>query len=168
MKLYLMRHGLAIERGIYIEDGDRPLTVLGKKKTTQVGEYLQELGLEFDLIVTSPLVRAQQTAEILHQQSLGKDLSISPHLAPEGDLSQFLAGLSAYAKPKASLIAVGHQPDLGNWAELLIYGQVKEAIVLKKAGIIGLQLPDIGEAIAASQLFWLTSPKLLGGAKADF
>ncbi len=163
-----MRHGLAIERGIYTEDGDRPLTILGKKKTAQVGEYLQKLGLEFDLIVTSPLVRARQTAEILHHQSLSRNLETSSHLSPEGDLSQFLAGLSAYVKPEASLIAVGHQPDLGNWAELLIYGQVKEAIVLKKAGIIGLQLPDTGEAIATSQLFWLTSPKLLGVTKANF
>lgn len=163
-----MRHGLAIERGIYTEDGDRPLTALGKKKTAQVGEHLQKIGLEFDLIITSPLVRARQTAEILYHQSLSQDLVISPHLAPEGDLVQFLAGLSAYAKPDASLIAVGHQPDLGNWAEMLIYGQVKEAIVLKKAGIIGLQLPDTGKTIATSQLFWLTSPRLLDITEADF
>jgi phosphohistidine phosphatase len=161
MKLYLMRHGLAIERGIYLEDGDRPLTDLGKKKTAQVSQHLQKLELRFELIVTSPLVRAQQTAEILHHQSLSRDLEISPHLAPEGDLSRFLTELVSYAKPEASLIAVGHQPDLGNWAEMLIYGQVREVIVLKKAGIIGLQLPDPGEAIANSQLFWLTSPKLL-------
>ena len=161
MNLYLMRHGLAIDRGTYVEDGDRPLTALGKKKTAQVGEHLQKIGLEFDLIVTSPLVRARQTAEILHHQSLSRDLEISPDLAPEGNLSRFLAGLAAYAKSGASLIAVGHQPDLGNWAEMLIYGQIKEAIVLKKAGIIGLQLPDTGDAIGNSQIFWLTSPKLL-------
>lgn len=161
MKLYLMRHGLAAERGTFIEDGDRPLTALGKKKTQQVGKYLQKLGLKFDLIVTSPLVRAQQTAEILHQQTLSGHLEVSPHLAPEGKLSQFLIWLSASTKPPASLIALGHQPDLGNWAEMLLYGQSQGAIVLKKAGIIGLQLPDTGEAIAHSQLFWLTSPKLL-------
>lgn len=161
MKLYLMRHGLAIERGTYTEDCDRPLTILGKKKAQQVSQHLQKIGLEFDLILTSPLVRARQTAEILYNQSLSKNLVISPHLSPEGDLSQFLAWISPYIKPDYKVIALGHQPDLGNWAEMLIYGQVKEAIILKKAGIIGLQLPETGEAIANSHLFWLTSPKLL-------
>ena len=161
MKLYLMRHGLAIERGTLVEDSDRPLTALGKKKTQHVGQYLQKLGLNFDLIITSPLVRARQTAEIIHHQSLSRHLEVSPYLAPEGDLSEFLAWLALHAKPEASLMAIGHQPDLGNWSEMLVYGQIQEGIVLKKAGIIGLQLPDSGEAIAHSQIFWLTSPKLL-------
>ena len=161
MKLYLMRHGLAIKRGALVEDGDRPLTSVGIKKTQRVVKQFQELGLRFNLIVTSPLVRAQQTAEILHHQSLSKRLEVSAHLAPEGDLLEFLIWLAPYIKPEASLIAVGHQPDLGNWAEMLVYGQIQEGIILKKAGIIGLQLPDLGEAVAHSQLFWLTSPKLL-------
>ena len=156
-----MRHGLATEQGAYMEDGDRPLTALGKKKTEKVSQYLEKLGLRFDLIMTSPLVRAQQTAEILHDQYSSSLLEISSHLSPEGDLPQFLQWLTLNCQPETSLIAVGHQPDLGNWAEMLVYGQIREAIVLKKAGIIGLELPDTGEAIAHSQIFWLTSPKLL-------
>jgi len=159
MKLYLMRHGLATERGTFVEDDDRPLTPLGEKKTHLVAQYLQELGLSFDRIITSPLVRAQQTAEILLQihSSHGET---SAHLAPEGDLTQFLAALVPH-KPKANFLAVGHQPDLGDWAEMLIFGAVRGAIVLKKAGIIGLEIPEAEEAIGHSQLFWLTSPKLL-------
>jgi len=159
MKLYLMRHGLATERGTFEEDGDRPLTTVGCKKTQQVSKYLQNLGLKFDLIITSPLVRAQQTADIFYRQGLSGNLEVSPHLAPGGELSHFLTFLSLHPQTKA--IAVGHQPDLGAWAEMLLYGQEREVIVLKKAGIIGLQLPEIGDAIAHSQLFWLTSPKLL-------
>ncbi len=161
MKLYLMRHGLAIERETYVEDSHRPLTALGKKKTEQVVNQFQTLGLSFDLIITSPLVRAQQTAEILHDRFLNSPLKVSAHLAPEGDLLKFLTWLAPHIKPEASLIVIGHQPDLGNWAEMLVYGKIQEGIILKKAGIIGLQLPDLGEAVAYSQLFWLTSPKLL-------
>ncbi len=62
MKLYLMRHGLAIERGTFGEDRERPLTSEGIKKTQRVVKQFHKLGLNFDLIVTSPLVRAQQTA----------------------------------------------------------------------------------------------------------
>ncbi len=161
MKLYLMRHGLAIERGTFGEDRERPLTSEGIKKTQRVVKQFQELGLNFDLIVSSPLVRAQKTAKILHDQYLNSPLEVSAHLAPQGDLLEFLIWLAPYIKLEASLIAIGHQPDLGNWAEMLVYGQIQEGIILKKAGIIGLQLPDLGEAVAHSQLFWLTSPKLL-------
>ncbi len=189
MKLYLMRHGIAIERGTYTEDGDRPLTEVGIKKTQRVVQQLQTLNLNFDLIVTSPLVRAQQTAAILQQQYPHVPLEISDHLAPEGNLPDFLTWLfsdqqpvnqsspqaddlqSSHSQPnnsqslgkdsKTRVIAIGHEPDLGNWAELLLYGQIRGGILLKKAGIIGLELPATGEAIAQSQLFWLTSPKLL-------
>lgn len=186
MKLYLMRHGIAIERGIYPEDGDRPLSDVGIKKTQRVVQQLHTLNLSFDLIVTSPLVRAQQTADILRAQYPNSPLEISDYLAPEGNLPKFLAWLFSYhqldnqpnkqldnqrdnqSSPQplgknsdARVIAIGHEPDLGNWAELLLYGQINGAILLKKAGIVGLHLPTTGEAIAQSQLFWLTSPKLL-------
>lgn len=183
MKLYLMRHGIAIERGAYPEDGDRPLTEGGIKKTQRVVQQLQTLNLSFDLIITSPLVRAHQTAKLLRQQYLHAPLEISDHLAPEGNLTEFLNWLYANSQSQMqsdhpnhpqsdnsqllgknsdpSIIAIGHEPDLGNWAELLLYGRTSGAILLKKAGIIGLHLPTTGEAIAQSQLFWLTSPKLL-------
>jgi phosphohistidine phosphatase len=183
MKLYLMRHGIAIERGTYSEDDERPLTEIGIQKTERVVQQLQRLNLSFDLIVTSPLVRAHQTAVILRQEYPHVPLEISDHLAPEGSLPKFLTWLfsdnqpdnsldnqsssrSDYSQPLGkdsdpSIIAIGHEPDLGNWAELLLYGQTSGAILLKKAGIIGLHLPTTGEAIAQSQLFWLTSPKLL-------
>ena len=178
MKLYLMRHGIAIERGMYPEDGDRPLTDVGIKKTQRVVQQLQTLNLSFDLIVTSPLVRAQQTAAILRAQYPNSPLEISDHLAPGSHLPEFLTWLFSYHQPDnqpdnqsspqplgknsdISVMAIGHEPDLGNWAELLLYGQINGAILLKKTGIIGLHLPTTGEAIAQSQLFWLTSPKLL-------
>ena len=62
--LYLIRHGIAEEHGTYEDDTQRPLTDEGRKKTKQVAKRLYDLGLRFDLLQTSPLVRAQQTADV--------------------------------------------------------------------------------------------------------
>jgi len=56
---------------------------------------------------------------------------------------------------------VGHQPNLGNWAEMLVWGTIKNKIIVKKAGIIGLSIPDQEMPIGNSELFLLTSPKWL-------
>jgi phosphohistidine phosphatase len=59
------------------------------------------------------------------------------------------------------LILVGHAPDLSQWAERLLWNATKETIVLKKAGIIGLSLPETGSCLGHSQLIWLTPPRFL-------
>lgn len=161
MDLYLVRHGLAGQHGDYANDDERPLTDEGKRKTRQIAKRLHELGLKFSLILSSPLVRATQTAEILQAEKLGKSLEIVDYLAPGGDMQSWLSWLATWSTPDKTLALVGHEPDLSAWAELLVWGEVREKIVLKKAGTIGLSLPDEGTPIARSQLFWLTPPKFL-------
>jgi phosphohistidine phosphatase len=162
--LYLIRHGIAEERGTYPNDDDRPLTDEGKKKTRQVAKRLQGLGLRFDLMQTSPLVRARQTANIFGDV-FDTDPLTSELLAPEGDFEKWLAWFQTWCKqhgsPRASLGLIGHEPDLSAWAELLIWGEAKGTLVLKKAGVMGLAVPE-QEAIAANcLLFLLIPPKLL-------
>lgn len=82
MELYLIRHGIAQEQSPDIPDGDRQLTKKGKDKTQRVAQRLQAIGVEFDLILTSPLVRAQQTAQILMDQGLAPQLETFSSLAP--------------------------------------------------------------------------------------
>lgn len=160
--LYLIRHGLAGEHGSYANDNERPLTEEGKQKTQQVAHRLVALNLEFDLILTSPLVRAKQTAEILMESGLGKQLEEFRPLAPEGRIEDWLEWLSSWKPGKAGCLAlVGHEPGLSTWAETLIWGNAKGAIELKKAGIIGLQLPKTGSPVDHSQLFWLAPPRFL-------
>ncbi|MBD1862498.1 MULTISPECIES: phosphohistidine phosphatase SixA [Trichocoleus] len=161
--LYIIRHGIAAERGTYTRDGERPLTEEGRRKTRQVAKRLVELKLQFDLILTSPLVRAQQTAEILQAEGLSARLEVSDYLAPDGSLEAWLAWFNKWQRshPDAPLAIVGHQPDLGNWAETLVWGQARDGLVLKKAGVIGLTIPGLGQAIANSSLFWLSPPKFL-------
>jgi len=163
VELYFIRHGIAQERQASIKDEERYLTKEGRQKTEKVAQRLLKLGLKFDLIVTSPLVRALQTAEILVATGLGSQLEESTHLAPGGNLSSWLDYWLApknYAQ-NTQLALVGHEPDLSNWAEILLWGEAKGCLVLKKAGMIGVKLPEAGSILGRSQMFWLTPPKYL-------
>jgi phosphohistidine phosphatase len=160
--LYLFRHGLAGDRGTYANDDQRPLTDEGQQKTRRVAKRLRELNINIDLILSSPLVRAQQTADILLDIGVGRKLEISEFLAPDGSLDRWLEWFIQWRHGVAgTLMLVGHQPDLGLWAETLLWGTAKEVIALKKAGIIGIEVPESGTVRGSCQLFWLTSPKLL-------
>lgn len=164
INLYLIRHGIAAEREKYTNDAERPLTTKGRKKTTQVAKELRDRGLHFDPILTSPLVRARETAAIVQEVGLGQHLEEYPGLAPDGDIQTWINWLQEWSQHRnreGSLALVGHQPDLGNWAEQLIWGEVREKLILKKAGVIGLTLPDTKLPIGQSQLFLLISPKWL-------
>lgn len=164
LELYLIRHGLAGERGTYTNDDERPLTEEGKKKTRQIAQRLLDLNLQFDLILTSPLVRAKQTAEILLQAGLSQQLEAADYLAHAGQIEDWLDWLQAWQQPKTPCLAlVGHEPDLSEWAEILLWGTAQGVLTLKKAGIIGLTLPESGSPIGNSQLFWLTPPRFLIG-----
>lgn len=163
MEVYLIRHGIAAERGTYAEDAQRPLIAKGRNKTTKVANRLRLMGIEFDLILSSPLVRAYQTADILKQVGLAKTIEIVEPLKPGGEIESWLQWLQPYQlkHPQGKIALVGHQPDLSNWAEMLLGGSIKNQIVLKKAGVIGIELPQIGIPISRSTLFLLTSPKWL-------
>jgi phosphohistidine phosphatase len=158
--VYLIRHGIAAERGTDENDDQRPLTKEGDRKTRQVATRLKQLELQFDQILTSPLIRARQTADILKAVGLSSKLEEFPALAPGGNIDDWMTWYKNWLPTGGkSLALVGHQPDLGNWAELLIWGQTKESLIIKKAGIIGITLSTT--SLGNGQLFWLTPPKFL-------
>lgn len=163
LNLYFIRHGIAADPTEFATDAERPLTADGTQKTQKVAQRLQELGLHFDLILTSPLVRAEQTANLLSAVGLSKHLELSDDLAPTGQLQTWLQWLENWRKDskKRTLALVGHQPNLGEWAETLVWGKSGNALVVKKAGVMGLTLPETGSPIGRSELFWLTPPKFL-------
>jgi phosphohistidine phosphatase len=191
-ELYLIRHGIAGEADSQVNDAERQLTAKGHQKTKVVALRLYEIGVRFDLILTSPLVRSRQTADILYSVGLSSRIEESPYLAPGGDFSAWLSWLEKWRdtpteslgeltsqrlryphdlklskkgnesqRALIQLALVGHQPDLGNWAEILLWGDAKQKIILKKAGVIGLTIPATTTPVAQSQLFLLTSPKRL-------
>lgn len=164
MELYLIRHGIAADRDAYPNDEERPLTDKGQEKTTKVAKQLRDRGLRFDLILTSPLVRAKETATILKEAGLASRVEEFAALAPDGNIQAWVNWLEKRRQTSPGdkcLALVGHQPDLGNWAETLVWGEARNKLLLKKAGAIGLKSPDTKPPIGQSELFLLLSPKWL-------
>jgi phosphohistidine phosphatase len=168
MYLYLIRHGIAedpdpLVPNLIASDEIRPLTKIGRKKFIQVADKLQKLDLIFDLIITSPLVRARQTAEILIARQVSSKLEISPDLKPIGNLPSWLMAWNARSIDTAisKVALVGHEPNLSEWAELLICGKICHKLILKKGGMIGLKFPDSQVGIEMAQLHCVIPPKYL-------
>jgi phosphohistidine phosphatase len=163
MELYLLRHGIAVKSDTYLKDEERPLSEKGTQKTKKVAQRLYEIGLRWDLILSSPLVRSRQTAEILQQVGMSDRVEEFAPLAPNGDLQAWVSWCleHRYNESESRIALVGHQPDLGKWAEILVWGITQEKLIVKKAGLIGLKLPPKETPIGNSELFLLTSPKWL-------
>lgn len=166
MYLYLIRHGIAEDLDpttldSIASDELRSLTKIGRKKMAQIADRVYKSGLKFDLIITSPLVRARQTADILIDNRLSTQLEISPDLAPAENLQSWLTEWESRSpdKPSTRIALVGHEPNLSEWAELLIFGNIYHRLILKKGGIIGLKFPTDRIEIGTAQLYCLIPPK---------
>jgi phosphohistidine phosphatase len=162
MLLYLIRHGQADDPSAGCSDTERALTASGIKELRRVARRLVELGVRFDRTATSPLLRARQTADVLGAEGVTSAVEEEEFLAGRGTLDDLRAWLGRQRRHHARSVAVvGHQPDLGEWAEALLCGEARGRIQLKKAGIVALELPDSGAAAGSCRLVWMTSPKLL-------
>ncbi|RPI81970.1 MAG: phosphohistidine phosphatase SixA [Chloroflexi bacterium] len=159
MELYFLRHALAGDRMDWKEDDRlRPLTEEGKKRTASSAEKIARLNLGLDAIITSPLVRARQTAEIVADRldmrsKMVEDESLAPGFGPK-ELSEIL---EKYPDANA-LMVVGHEPDFSDTISTLIGGG---DIVCKKGGLVRVTLLNV-QALEG-QLVWLIPPKILAG-----
>jgi phosphohistidine phosphatase len=159
MNLYIIRHAEAqpLGEGGIEDDADRSLTTTGQAQCERLAAALQRQGVRLDRILTSPLLRARQTAEGLLQHLAGPrpELHICDHLAPGGKrrkLTRFLCGLGAQ-----SVAIVGHMPDLGLYAGWLI-GSRKAQIDLAKAGVACIHFEGAPEK-GAGALIWMVTPQ---------
>ena len=117
MKLYLLRHGDAGQNGDpnYPVDADRPLTPKGIKRTKCLAHALLGMEITFDMILTSPLVRARQTAELMERgMRLHGQLAHTAHLSPSGDMEKLVTQLNAIRPALKSVLLVGHDPYLSH------------------------------------------------------
>src|SRR5262249_33587492 len=117
--LYLLRHGVAADAAPTMTDADRPLTAAGAKKMQQIARGLKRVGFRPDVVLTSPLRRAQEPAALL-AAGLDPALTVEVYalLAPGHAPSEALDGLRAY-RGKRRIVLVGHQPDMGELASFL-------------------------------------------------
>jgi phosphohistidine phosphatase len=146
MILYIVRHAIAVSRGTSgMDDDDRALTDEGVSKMRQIAAGLCRLGCVPEIILSSPLVRARQTAEIL-LQAFGKgiELEIFPALAPEGARGDLFGKINSLEKKRIQrLMIVGHKPSLGEIAGEIAFGSSKHYIELKKGGVCTIELDSV-------------------------
>ena len=156
IELYLVRHAVAADRGDeWPDDTKRPLTPKGIERFRDVAEGLRAIHVVVDVVLTSPLVRARQTAELLAA-------GLAPHpavqvtdaLAP-GAAPSALA--DAVARTKQRRVAcVGHEPDLGQLAAQLV--GAKRPFEFRKGGVCRI---DLDAPAGPGHLVWLATPRLL-------
>jgi len=161
MTLYLLRHGLAVEPGSdgFSKDSERPLTAKGKTKMSKIAAAMQALDLTFDLILSSPYVRASQTAEIVAEAfQARKKLEFSEALVPGANGRKLVALLNHLSPQPQSVILVGHEPFLSEFISLLLAGHSGVPIVMKKGGLCQLTAESL-QAGPCATLDWLLTPK---------
>ena len=136
MKLYVMRHGEAVdvgEMGVKT-DGERMLSPRGREQTCEVAKGLATLGIHPGSVGTSPLVRAKETADIVAQEiCTGDVVEECEFLKPGGKTSHLIKWLEQRTGDSAMI--VGHMPDLSRMIAELIGGRANANIEMKKAGV---------------------------------
>ena len=162
-ELYLIRHGLAEDRGdAWPDDAKRPLTEDGMARMRKAARGLARLGVTIDIVLTSPLVRARQTAEIV---AAGLDprpsLVHADALAPEGGFAAVLAELVKHAR-KTRIALVGHEPNIGELAARLLGS--RHAIEFKKGAVCRIDVEALPPS-GPGDLRWLLTPKVLRAIK---
>jgi phosphohistidine phosphatase len=164
MELYLLRHGVAVQRGTpgYKNDRLRPLTPDGRRRLAAIAVGMKRLGVSFDVIFSSPLVRARETAELI-ARGLGLDrhVTTSPLLAPDADTGRLLAEVETMlSRTSARVLLVGHEPDLSRLASVLVFGEEGGMIKLRKGGLLKLTAAEWRQGRRA-RLEFLLSPEHL-------
>jgi phosphohistidine phosphatase len=162
-ELYLLRHGLAEPRGeAWPDDAKRPLTPRGMSRLRRSGDALARLGLPVDVVLTSPLVRARQTAEIVASAFNPRPPLVNVEvLAPGGTPDALARELEKHVR-RPHILIVGHEPGMGELAAWLV--GARNPVEFKKGGICRIDVE--GAALrGAGALRWLLTPKILRALK---
>jgi phosphohistidine phosphatase len=162
-ELYLIRHAVAEERGEKWPDDDkRPLSEDGIAKMKKAARGLAALGVTFDVVLSSPLVRARQTADIVSAAVAGHPaIVIVDSLSPGAAYSALVADLEKHAR-KTRIALVGHEPGIGELAARLIGS--RHPFEFKKGGICRIDLDEIPPS-GPGDLRWFVPPRTMRAIK---
>jgi phosphohistidine phosphatase len=160
MVIYFLRHANAGQKHFSDpgKDEKRPIDKIGEQQSHDVGRAMASIGVTANVIVSSPLTRAMQTAEIVSQE-LGHEekLVIDEALRPEATFEQFKALLNRH-KDKAAILVVGHDPSMTEFVnQVLSGGRPLAAIEMKKGGVAKVEL----ELRRPAVLKWCMPPKVV-------
>jgi phosphohistidine phosphatase len=161
MDCVLLRHGIAVERDEWEgAEADRPLTERGAKRVAQVAAGLNRLGVQPTHVLSSPLIRAIETAEIVHRSlRVRAAVQIVDELLPDAPPDRLLSILHDL-QPETCVLCIGHEPQLGMAASFMLSGRATASFPMKKAGacLIELSLPvKSGRGVLR---WWLTPSQL--------
>ena len=160
MTLYVIRHGIAEDAGPGTPDEARRLTPVGRTRMRGVARGMRALGVGIDVLLTSPLVRARETAEIVAEVYGNIALREVPALASGVAPAETVRALRPFAR-RARVAIVGHEPGLSGIASLLLTGSTEGVrIALKKGAVIALEVETLGPRSDAT-LRWLLTAKQL-------
>ena len=160
MELYLLRHGIAVELGTEgcNKDADRPLTGKGERKVADVARAMQAMEMSFDLILSSPFLRARQTAEIVAGRlGLRKVLQLNDLLVPGGSFREVIEFLKKRRREIRTVLLVGHEPFMSGFIAFVLSGHPNVPLTMKKAGLCKLTF-DALEYGRCARLEWLLTP----------
>jgi len=170
LRCILFRHGIAADREEWTgKDGDRPLTDKGRRRVKLVAAGLKRLDVRATHILTSPLIRAVETARLLHGTFASRiTLQLVDELLPEASPEKVIALLNNLP-PDSCAFCVGHEPQLGLTASVLLSGRSSAAFPLKKAGacLIESLLPV---RPGRGRLIWWLTPnqlRIIGKGKSN-
>lgn len=161
LELYLIRHGVAAERGDdYPDDSKRPLTSAGISRLRKEAKALDAMDVGFDHIITSPLVRTRQTADVFAETLKTKpSVSQSDALAPAGTPVAVIQEIGKHSK-KGRIALVGHEPNIGELAARLI--GARAPLEFKKGAICRIDF-DALPVSGPGHLRWFVTPRMLKG-----
>jgi phosphohistidine phosphatase len=162
MDVILIRHGKAGNRdpNSWPDDDDRPLTAEGQAEHRAVMRAAKKLGIKFDFLVTSPLRRAKETADVVASVYRWPE---EPQVAAElghGYSVSAVVKLLAKFPPTSRVALVGHEPDFSALATALIGGKTGLGLQIKKSGIAGVRFEGPAEAGAGTLLYLLKPSQL--------
>jgi len=157
MDIYFLRHASAGEPKMNpAKDDERELDEQGIEQSHIVGRALAVLEVQPDVILSSPLIRARQTAEIVADEMGNKsEIVVNEALQPHGTYKQFETLLARYKNSDAILVA-GHNPSLTKFLSEMVAEKPSEALELKKGAIAKVEREDGNPAV----LKWMMPPKV--------
>ena len=157
-ELYLIRHGIAEERGdAWPDDAKRPLTDEGTERMRKAARGLVRLGVKFDAVLTSPFVRTRQTAEIVATAYEERPPIVAVEsLAPGGSIQSVLSDLERQAR-RSRVAIVGHEPGIGELAARL--AGARYPIEFKKGAVCRIDVKTF--PAGPGKLRWFVTSKVL-------
>jgi len=158
-ELYLIRHAVAEERGdAWPDDSRRPLSEDGIAKMKKNARGLVRIGVVFDVVLTSPLVRARQTAEIVAAAySTRPPIVVIESLSTEGSAQAVITDLEAHSR-RGRIALVGHEPNIGELAAKL--AGARRVLEFKKGAVCRIDVESLPPA-GPGTLKWFLTPRIM-------